>query len=488
MNPFDSGSVRRSNFRRSNSEPTPPRAPRPEGEVASWLSCDVVALDLVAYFDSQADDQAALRARRHLDACAECSRMWRDWGDSRLLLRTAQLPEMPVDWPASLVQRARLQAMLPALFAARDTDAAVDASEDSALAPDGVHPPRELRQTILARTTRAVETRPANDSARSNARQAAVESKVLDPSRAGGLRARRCRMAKRACASALAAWMLVAASSFWPERTGHDERLAAFQAQPEPSTGSLRRSTGASFASPLSPLLPLFAVAQRRAIAAQAARAASKAALAAQPAAAPGDESAPPPGTVSQLSPLEADSSTPASAAPAENSASDDTDAASTGPMSNELDSARLSEGSPPVQVAPQPVREAQDAPLAPGTREEIGAIGSGPASAAHPMPSADSRNLSGQNIAIALAARAANVANQGGQNPARASMPMSQDHRAMKSAQDGGESHAWQGAEHEPAVLSRELNDTRPAEIGDAMDAYAATYADEDEGSLQSN
>ena len=156
--------------------------------------------------------------------------------------------------------------------------------------------------------------------------------------------------------------------------------------------------------------------------------------------------------------------------------------------MHNEPDSARLPDGSPPVQVAPQPVREAQGAPLAPGTREEIGAISSEPASAARSMPSADPRDLSGQNIAIALAARAANVANQGGQDAARASTPTNRDRRVLKSAQANGELNAWQGAEHEPAALPRELNDTRPAEIGDAMDAYTATYADEDEGSPQSN
>jgi anti-sigma factor RsiW len=85
-----------------------------EGEPSQ---CDEVEADITAYFDGEASDPSALRARRHLDACPACARMWRDWGDARLGLKTSRVPDAPASWPTSLVQRARLQALLPTLFA-----------------------------------------------------------------------------------------------------------------------------------------------------------------------------------------------------------------------------------------------------------------------------------------------------------------------------------------------------------------------------------
>lgn len=51
----------------------------------------------------------------------------------------------------------------------------------------------------------------------------------------------------------------------------------------------------------------------------------------------------------------------------------------------------------------------------------------------------------------------------------------------------DGDEASAVEGGlEHEALGVARELNDARPVEISDAMDAYAATWMDESDSSLQ--
>ena len=483
MNPFDSGSARRSNSRRLNSGHTPPRAPRLEGEAAPdtqrLIECDVAEPDVVAYFDGEADDHAALRARRHLDACAECARMWRDWGDVRLLLSTAHLPEVPAHWPASLVQRARLQALLPALFAAQPS---AGPAEEPDVAPDAIRPPSELRRAILARTTRASEE-PGESVAQASVPDetarlgleahsgAASKLVLLGEDGADLLCVWRYRRVTRACASVLAAWMLMLASFPTAEPTAQSGQPTPRRSQLKPDMEPHRLGTSSSLAQSLRlPTAPRLAQAEPGAKVAPEARLAP----------AQSDAGAPlKPGAASAISLSQGPSAAaPPVAASVERLASADTKSSQ----------ARQATGSMPLPSSSLPAVQADSRP-APEARKsrQLEAPAPEPSSArlaTARLALASAPRRLGQS-AVSLAAATEAVGAGRGEDAARASTSSSHARPTTDSAGDEGEVDAWEGAQHEPLALSRELNDTRPEEIGAAMDAYAATWIDEDEGAL---
>ena len=86
---------------------------------------------LTALFDGEADEDGALRARRHLLVCERCARAWLDWNQTRSLLINHSAPPPP----PSLLWRIRLACRLGR-----------PASSESAVP--------ELSAQILARTSR----------------------------------------------------------------------------------------------------------------------------------------------------------------------------------------------------------------------------------------------------------------------------------------------------------------------------------------------
>lgn len=510
MNPFDSGSPRRSNSRRSNPGRLFPRAPgdaaRARGTTgcgsdeinsssASLLLCDVVAHDVAAYFDGEADDEAALRARRHLDACSGCAHMWRDWGDARLLLSTAALPEMPVHWPASLIQRARLQAMLPALFApqaALPQSALDEHSHDSSVqGAFGTAPPRELRDAILARTTRAAEAKPsaAHPEAASQVHAAAFEPMASGPAApepvdwelSGGslLRAQRYRLATRACASALAAWMLVLASVPSPQAPPQSGGPASTSAQ---SSAAPNRAEP-----PASAPARLAASPSRLAWPAASGRASAELLIEkVQPGARPTpveDDKAALPGAAIRAPRWAGDPSASVSALPAPRRASSDE---STGSSPEPAASADVGGGSMPTSRASSQRALEAPQPLAPrastaGRARPSAALDPTPALAAAPR-SIPIRSASADSSAVAPVQRKADRDGEAG-----AAAPARGSRVEVGTAQDAaGEESSRDGADPAPLAVDRELNDARPTEISDAVDAYAATWLDEGEGSLE--
>ncbi len=451
MNPFDPGSARRSNPRLRHSTPL--------GEAASpALACDAVEPDVVAYFDGEADDQAALRARRHLSACPSCARMWRDWGDARLLLRSARLPEMPVHWPASLVQRARLQALLPALFAPQTP---LDAFEDApqAAQASSAQPPRGLRDAILARTTRAAAfSSPGLNRAEADAPELSTFA-TLEPGGLSSSPGRRFRLLRRAAVPALAAWMLVLAAAPAPQAPSQPSaqpgQAARPQAQPGVALGLSRPAT----AQPPG--------AKRAVLAAQASASAS-AQFRPLGKTAPGFAA----GSLGSASPAAAP---PELASAAQGNAERESRAAALEAVVWEAAGAR-EEASPQLAAAfserrAPAARESQPAPRRTALAASAVAPAAQPASnGLSPAASTSSR------------AEAASKSPQ----PAQAPLAQSQAKPGDPNARSLQAARNPEGpVEHEPLDVSRELNDARPAELGDAIDAYAATYVDENDASL---
>ena len=92
---------------------------------------------LTALFDGEADEEGALRARRHLLVCERCARAWLDWNQTRSLLINHSAPPPP----PSLLWRIRLACRLGGSMSAEPTAS-------------------QLSSQILARTSRR-NTKPA---------------------------------------------------------------------------------------------------------------------------------------------------------------------------------------------------------------------------------------------------------------------------------------------------------------------------------------
>jgi hypothetical protein len=422
MNPFDAGWARRSKPQGAPASEAAPKAAHADcaGD-ARFTPCHILAPDLVAYFDDEADAPSAQRARRHLDACPECARMWRDWGDTRLLMRTQRLPSTPSHWPASIVQRARLQALLPSLFAPADaaellleeSDFCGIEAEDSA--------PRQLRDAILARTTRASSGLPQSTaSANPAASQQQRRRRAMVPNRY--------KIVTRACVPALAAWMIVLASApLAPPPAERADTTSTSLQEPQKASratvapgAALGQSEEAAYLSTAEPLELLGAMLRES-----------------EPA------NRPTPDVIVEKAPAKREEPQTAPLLPkvkASAARSEDR------PEPRDLDAERQATRSDAASIAH---REAP-APLAQAT--EVAA----------------STSVSAGRAVAKATLESTSVAPMKNARPAEAAMAVAKSEAPTKSV------------EHEPLGVVRELNDTRPAEIGDAIDAYASTWMDD--------
>jgi hypothetical protein len=416
----------------------------------SPLPCDEVELDIVAYFDGEASAPVATRARRHLDACPGCARMWRDWGDARFILHSQPVPAPPASWPAALVQRARLHALLPALFPAAPEAPQVATTHT----PSGsaVVPPATLRDDILKRTTRRASAAERGEARRFELDVVAPDGEILVSSHSSAL----WRVARAGAVPVLAAWMLMLASSRAPQEAGRVSSDA-------PGARSvLRLAPGARRVANLAPA-SADVLASRRSASPRAATAKSAAHRVER--VGPREHQQP----ATEQADSEAQGRAVQSAAPEITAPTSSVPAVSAMARPDKLDKPERARR---VFVARRTSAETSGSVGAPGEIEGRRAV---------------TRVAARPTVAEAASTSSTSSAREGAapsRRGAEARPPLLREAPVALAAA----SRAPHAGEAEPMDVALELHDARPTELGEAVDAYAATWTDSaDDGTLGS-
>lgn len=166
--------------------------PAPRAPDALLFPCEQVAPLLTAHFDGEAGEREIQIVRNHLAACRRCAATWQGWQHTRFLLRSTPLPLPPVGLLTRILQACRLASLLPSRLPSRLPLAARRsryANQSTLVSPciasaidelgtigDVSHlplggftwddewtpqPPPELQEAILRRTTRSTTQRTA---------------------------------------------------------------------------------------------------------------------------------------------------------------------------------------------------------------------------------------------------------------------------------------------------------------------------------------
>lgn len=115
-------------------------------------ACLACASDLTAFFDGEADDASARRACAHLEGCPSCAAAFRDWIQTRALLRDVAPAPLPPTLPECLLLTCRLEGLSQARRMMRDLAASPENSPQASFIEAPPAPPARL---IFSRRVRA---------------------------------------------------------------------------------------------------------------------------------------------------------------------------------------------------------------------------------------------------------------------------------------------------------------------------------------------